>query len=144
MLLVVWNVSFYILEGTSFHEHVHVLVDFCILVVDLNLMEGMVSDSFAVDNETTLCNAANFWVVKFIIVVSILVSWEGWFILCNNFKWLDLSLGTDGYKSPVIETTFPELAKVELNLCLDIVNIFYVSFFNLVPAEQMVVVAFNW
>ena len=144
MLGVALNVSLDVLESTSFREHVELLVNFGVLVIDLVLVEGVVYDSFAVHDESTLSDSSNLLVVHLVVVIILVLCWEMWLSLGNNLKWLKLSISSDSHKPPVVESALPELAEVEVDLSLNVINAFYISLLNLVPRQEMSVVVQNW
>jgi len=99
------------------------------------------------DNESALGNAANFLLEGLLIVVIISIvtgCWEHWVWFANDFEWLKLSIFTDGHESPVVETTFPELTKVNLNFLLNVIDGSDVPLLNFMPCQQMVVVSVDW
>jgi|TARA_B110001450_G_C17576067_1_gene462882 hypothetical protein len=101
-------------------------------------MEGVLSHSSGMDNESSLGDATNFFLNTLLVVVIIGISassWENWVWLTDNFEGLEFTLLTDGNKSPIIETAFPELSKVNMNVHLDVIDFCDVSLFNLVPCQ---------
>jgi len=146
LLGITWDAFLNSLERASSQNLVFSLVNFSVLKVDLDLMERVLSHSSGVDNESSLGDASNFFLNALLVVVIVSISaccWENWVWLADNFKWLEFTFLADGHKSPIIETTFPELSKVKVNVHLDVVDLCDVPLFNLVPCQQVVVVAID-
>ena len=147
MLGVIWNAFLDCFEGASPQDGVFSLVDLSILVIDLDLMEGVFSHAPGVDDKSSLSDAAYFLLDALFVVVVVSVSacgWEHWVWLANDLQWLKLSVLTDGDESPIIETTFPELAEVKVDFHLDVVDLRDVPLLDLVPSQKVVVVAIDW
>ena len=70
MLGVIWNILLNIAEGTSTNELIKILVNLSILIINLNLVERMLTHSFGMYNKSALSNAANFvFSALFIIII---------------------------------------------------------------------------
>ena len=70
MFGVIRNIVFNIAEGTSTTELIKILVNLSILIIDLNLVERMLTHSSGMNNESALSNAANFvFSALFIIII---------------------------------------------------------------------------
>lgn len=108
-------------------------------------MEGMVSHSASVDDESALGNATDFLLYSLVIVIVLVGLYvrERRLRSPNDLQGLKLSILTDRDESPVVETAFPELTKVDLNIVHDLVFSNDVSWFNLMPRQQMEIVAGN-
>lgn len=109
-------------------------------------MERVISHSLGMHNKSSLSNAANFFLnTLFIVVIKVIIrGWEYWVWLTNNLEWLQLTIFGDGDESPVVETTFPELAEVDGNLLLDVVLLDNVALLKFVPGQKVSVVASDW
>jgi hypothetical protein len=110
-------------------------------------MEGVVSYSFGVNNESTLGDTAYFLFNTLLIVVfKVIVVWrrENWIWLTYDLQWLKLTVFGNGDESPVVETTFPEFAKVNANFFLNIVFRNNIAFLKFVPSEKMSIISHNW
>ena len=109
-------------------------------------MEGLLSHSLGMYDESSLSDAANFFLnALFIIIVIFVISnmWEYWSWLSNDLKRHELSIFADRYKSPVIESALPELAKVDADLLLEVVDHLKITILNLVPGEKVLVVTLD-
>ena len=98
------------------------------------------------NDESTLSNGSDLFFDGLLIIVIVSIvdrRGEYWVRLADNLEWLQLSVVTDIYESPVVETTLPELAEVDADLLLDVVLLHDVSWLELVPGEQMVVVSLD-
>ena len=125
-------------------------VNICILVINLDLMEAIISNSFSMNNKSTLSNSSDLILnILIIIIISIIINTamlgrKDWLWSSYNLKRNKFSIITDRYKSPVIVTTFPEFAKVDIYFLTIICWVANVSIFNLVPGQDWFVVSFNW
>jgi hypothetical protein len=85
---IIGNAAGHISEGSSSNELILGLVDLSILVIDLNLMEGMLSHASGVNHKSTLSYAAFLLICLLIVVIAIVRLREYWFWLANNLEWL--------------------------------------------------------
>lgn len=70
---ILWNAVLNILESTSLNEHVFLLVDSCVLVVNLDLMEGAITKTTSVNDKSTLGNASNILIhIIFFVVITLI------------------------------------------------------------------------
>ena len=139
------NVFFDISEVSSLEELVSVFIEFGILIIDLDLMECMVSHSSGVSNKSTLgdVNVAIFLVIV-VILLFIVDDREDWIGVTNDLAWDELANVADFKESPVEETTFVEFAKVQGDLDGLIVLVKNIPFRNLMPSDDMLVISRNW
>lgn len=111
------NVHFDISEVSSLEELVGVFIELGVLVIDLDLMECVVSHSSGVNDKSTLgdVNVAIFLVIVVILLV-IVDDWENWIRVTNNFARDELASIADFKESPVEETAFVEFSEVNRDL----------------------------
>jgi len=144
---IIWNLFLHIIEGTSFNENVLVFINLGILVINLDFVEGLILDSFGLDDESSLSNASNFSYSILIVVIIIdivMLSWERWFRNSNHFQRLEFSIFTYRYKSPIVKTAFPELSKINFNLFLCCSLSFNVTFLDFMPGQHMLIWSLYW
>tara|TARA_B110000305_G_scaffold241384_1_gene315306 strand:+ start:2541 stop:3038 length:498 start_codon:yes stop_codon:yes gene_type:complete len=139
------NVHFDISEVTSLEELVGVFIELGVLIIDLNLMECVVSHSSGVNDESTLgdVNVAIFLVIV-VILLFIVDDWENWIRVTNDLARDELANIADFKESPVEETTFVELSEVQGDLDGLIILVKNIRFINLMPGDDMLVISLNW
>lgn len=97
------------------------------------------------NNEPTLCNTTNFLLnVLLVVVILVIDVWENWLRFADNFHWLQFSIFADGDETPVIETTFPEFSKVDLDLLHNIILLNDIALLNFMPGQQALILALDW
>ena len=109
-------------------------------------MEGVISDSFCVYDESALRNIPSFllWVLLVVVVKRIGRMREDRFRFTYYLHRLQLSILADRNKPPIVKSTLPELAEVNTDFILNIILTHDVPWLNLVPRQEMVVVVFDW
>lgn len=114
LLGVVWNTIFNIHESASLYELVCIFVDSCVLVIDLYLVERVVSHSASVNDESSLSDAPHFLLLVLIIIVIVVGedAWEYSVGFADYLEWLKFSVLADGNESPVIKATLPEFTEI--------------------------------
>lgn len=129
-----WNTLFNIAKSTSLDELICSLINFGILMINLHFMESIIAHATRMNHKSTLCNTACvillIFFIKFIIILNMR---ELRSRLANYFHWLELTIFTNRYEPPIIKSTLPELAKIDLNLLHDIILFNYIPLFDFVP-----------
>ena len=115
-------------------------------MIDLDLVEGVLSHSFGVHDEPALGDGSNLLFHGLLVIIIVRVSGSCgedrvWF--SDNFEWLKFSIFADWHKPPVIEPTFPELAEIQVDLHLDVVDLRDVSLLDFMPSQQVGVVTID-
>ena len=86
---ILWNAVFYILESTSLNELVFLLVNSCVLIIYLNLVEWSITKATSMDYKPTLGNATHILLLSILFVVITIKAiwkWEDWIRFTNYFK----------------------------------------------------------
>ena len=107
----------YISEISSLEERVGIFIKLGILIVDLDLMECVVSHSSGVYDKSTLSDIDVGIFLVILVILSIVVDdWENWIRVTNDLTWNKFTNFADFKESPVEETAFVELTKVHRDL----------------------------
>jgi hypothetical protein len=91
------------------------------------------------NNKSSLSKIADIVIIVFILIVvraTRHVSWEKWLWLENILQWGYLTSRVHRNESPVIETTFPELSKVDrdLSVAATLSSLRHISLVYLMPS----------
>ena len=96
-------------------------------------------------NKSTLSNTTYFFLhILLVIIILVIDVWENWIRLADNLHWLQFTIFTDGYQTPIIETTLPELAKVYRDLSEGRRELIDVPWVYLVPRQDGLVGVWQW
>ena len=95
------------------------------------------------DDESTLSKiylkliSINTSIIKITANTILMSKWEDWFRLSNNLTRLEPTLIVYFNDSPIIETTFPELTKIDIHLKTIFVPLNHISFCNFMPRNNI-------
>ena len=137
------QVGFNVLEIAAFDEAFFLLVVLRVHVIYLDLVEGVVSHATSVDDESTLSKiylnliSIDTSIIKITANTILMSKWEDWFRLSNNLTRLEPTLIVYFNDSPIIETTFPELTKIDIHLKTIFVPLNHISFCNFMPRNNI-------
>ena len=134
-------------ESTSSEELVVIFVKLSILVVHLNFVEYVVLHASSVNNESALSYAATIFLVIIIVITKHIFlpdNWKHGIRSSNNFTRYEFAALADLEKSPIEEAALPEFAKVNANLSRNLILFNDISWFNLMPRDQLFVISKDW
>ena len=143
MLFVGIQRPFDILEGAPTSESLVLKIDFGVLIIDLHLVEAMISHALRMHNEATLRIQ-----VIIILIVRLVYGARGSVQACDGEgvrarrlcqeRSAQLALIVDQDQAPIEESALPELAKVDRDLDVIRCDIDDVMWHDLVPCEDRV------